>query len=65
MADSFDNMVFSSSLIIFVAALISIFVYEFLFNKGQAKKIENTIGTTKLGRKASKFRNKQQFDKVE
>jgi hypothetical protein len=58
-------MVFSSSLVIFIAALISIFAYEFLFNKGQANKIENTIGTTKLGRKASKVKNKQQFDKVE
>ncbi|HKR74441.1 MAG TPA: hypothetical protein VJR94_10065 [Candidatus Nitrosocosmicus sp.] len=65
MADSFDNMVFSSSLVIFIAALISIFAYEFLFNKGRANKIENTIGTTKLGRKASKVKNKQQFDKVE
>ncbi|GKS60784.1 hypothetical protein YTPLAS21_02420 [Candidatus Nitrosocosmicus sp.] len=65
MADSFDSMVFSSSLIIFLAALISIFAYEYLFNKGKGKEFENTIGATKLGRKASKVKTKQQFDKVE
>jgi hypothetical protein len=65
MADSFDNMVFSSSLIIFVAALISIFAYEFLFAKGHGNRTESINGTTKLGRKASKVKTKQQFDKVE
>jgi hypothetical protein len=65
MADSFDNMVFSATLIIFIAALISIFAYEFLFARRQGNRIENVNGTRKLGRKASKVKDKQQFDKVE
>jgi hypothetical protein len=65
MADSFDNMVFSSSLIIFILALIFIFAYEFLFARRQGNRIENVNGIGKLGRKASKVKNKQQFDKVE
>ena len=65
MADSFDNLVFSSSLIIFIAALISIFAYEFLFARKQGNSIENINETRKLGRKASKVKDKQQFDKVE
>ncbi|HEU5121064.1 MAG TPA: hypothetical protein VFT71_08750 [Candidatus Nitrosocosmicus sp.] len=65
MADSFDNLVFSSSLIIFIAALISIFAYEFLFARKQGNRIENINETRKLGRKASKVKDKQQFDKVE
>ena len=65
MADSFDNMVFSSSLIIFIAALISIFAYEFLFARRQGNRVEDLEGVRKLGRKASKVKDKQQFDKVE
>jgi hypothetical protein len=65
MADSFDNMVFSSSLIIFIGALISIFAYEFLFARRQGDSIENINGTRKMGRKASKVKDKKQFDKVE
>ncbi|HEX5904749.1 MAG TPA: hypothetical protein VFY50_01735 [Candidatus Nitrosocosmicus sp.] len=65
MADSFDNLVFSSSLIFFIAALISIFAYEFLFARKQGNSIENINETRKLGRKASKVKDKQQFDKVE
>ncbi|VFJ15053.1 conserved protein of unknown function [Candidatus Nitrosocosmicus franklandus] len=65
MADSFDNMIFSSSLIIFILALIFIFAYDLLFARGRANRIENIHETRKLGRKASKAKNKQQFDKVE
>lgn len=65
MADSFDNLVFSSSLIIFITALIFIFSYEFLLVKGERNKVENISTTRKVGRKTSKTKNKSQFDKFE
>jgi hypothetical protein len=65
MADSFDNLVFSSSLIIFITALIFIFSYEFLLVKGERNKVENISTTGKVGRKTSKTKNKSQFDKFE
>ncbi|MDQ2684935.1 MAG: hypothetical protein M3Y25_03705 [Thermoproteota archaeon] len=65
MADSFDNLVFSSSLIIFITALIFIFSYEFLLVKGDRNKVENISTTGKVGRKTSKTKNKSQFDKFE
>ena len=65
MADSFDNLVFSSSLIIFITALIFIFSYEFLLVKGEKNKVENISTTGKVGRKTSRIKNKPQFDKFE
>jgi len=65
MADSFDNLVFSSSLIIFITALIFIFSYEFLLVKGERNKVENISTTGKVGRKTPKTKNKPQFDKFE
>ena len=65
MADSFDNLVFSSSLIIFITALIFIFSCEFLLVKGERNKVENISTTGKVGRKTSKTKNKSQFDKFE
>ena len=65
MADSFDNLVFSSSLIIFITALIFIFSYEFLSVKGERNKVENISTTGKVGRKTSKTKSKPQFDKFE
>lgn len=65
MAVSFDNLVFSSSLIIFITALIFIFSYEFLLVKGERNKVENISTTGKVGRKTSKTKNKSQFDKFE
>ncbi len=41
MADYFDNLVFSSSIIIFVVALICIFAYEFIF-RSQGNIIEKS-----------------------
>jgi hypothetical protein len=58
MADYFDNLVFSSSIIIFVVALICIFAYEFVF-RSHGNIIEKT------NKKGSKFKQKQQPDKVE
>lgn len=64
MADYFDNLVFSSSIIIFVVALICIFAYEFFF-RSQGNIIEQSRVVEKINRKGSKFKQKQQFDKVE
>ena len=58
MADYFDNLVFSSSIIIFVVALICIFAYEFVF-RSQGNIVEKT------NKKGSKIKQKQQPDKVE
>jgi hypothetical protein len=64
MADYFDNLVFSSSIIIFVVALICIFAYEFFF-RNQGNIVEQSRVVEKINRKGSKFKQKQQFDKVE
>lgn len=64
MADYFDNLVFSSSIIIFVVALICIFAYEFFF-RGQGNIVEQSRVVEKINRKGSKFKQKQQSDKVE
>lgn len=58
MADSFDNLVFSSSIIIFVVALIFIFAYEFIF-RSQSNIVE------KINKKGSKLKQNQQPDRVE
>jgi len=52
MADSFDNLVFSSSIIIFVVALICIFAYEFIF-RSQGNIVE------KINKKGSKLKQNQ------
>jgi Tfp pilus assembly protein PilO len=58
MADYFDNLVFSSSIIIFVVALICIFAYEFIFSS-QGSIVE------KINKKVSKIKQNQQPDRVE
>ncbi|HKO64485.1 MAG TPA: hypothetical protein VJU13_04735 [Candidatus Nitrosocosmicus sp.] len=58
MADYFDNLVFSSSIIIFVVALICIFAYEFVF-RSQGSIVE------KINKKGSKNKQNQQPDRVE
>lgn len=64
MADYFDNLVYSSSIIIFVVALICIFAYEFFF-RGPGNIVEQSRVVEKINRKGSKFKQKQQSDKVE
>ncbi len=64
MADYFDNLVFSSSIIIFVVALICIFVYEFIF-RSQGNIIEKSKMMGKINKKGSKFKQNQQPDRVE
>ncbi|HKU83911.1 MAG TPA: hypothetical protein VJP58_07705 [Candidatus Nitrosocosmicus sp.] len=58
MADYFDNLVFSSSIIIFVVALICIFAYEFVFRS-------QGIIVEKINKKGSKNKQNQQPDRVE
>ena len=64
MADYFDNVVFSSSIIIFVAALICIFAYEFFF-RGHGNIVEKSRVIEKINKKGSKFKQNQQPDRVE
>jgi hypothetical protein len=58
MADYFDNLVFSSSIIIFIVALICIFAYEFIF-RGQGNIVEKSKTIEKINKKGSKFKFKQ------
>ncbi len=64
MADYFDNLVFSSSIIIFVVALICIFAYEFIF-RSQGSIAEKSKMIEKINKKGSKFKQNQQPDSVE
>ncbi len=64
MADYFDNLVFSSSIIIFVVALICIFTYEFIF-RSQGNIIEKSRLIQKINKKGSKLKQNQQPDRVE
>jgi hypothetical protein len=64
MADYFDNLVFSSSIIIFVVALICIFAYEFIF-RSQGNIIEKSRMIQKINKKGSKLKQNQQPDRVE
>jgi Tfp pilus assembly protein PilO len=64
MADNFDTLVFTSSIIIFVVALICIFAYEFFF-KSQGSIIEKSRVIEKINKKGSKFKQKQQPDRVD
>jgi hypothetical protein len=64
MAFSFDNLVYFSSLIMFVVALICIFVYEFLSPKTSSNLTAEPKITGGLNRKGSKIKQqKQQSDK--
>ena len=64
MAFSFDNMVYFSSLIMFIVALICIFVYEFLSPKPSSNLTAEPKITGSLNRKGSKNKQqKQQSDK--
>ncbi len=64
MADYFDNLVFSSSIIIFVVALICIFAYEFIF-RSQGSIIDKSKMMGKINKKGSKLKQNQQPDRVE
>lgn len=66
MADNFDNIVFSSSITIFVACLILIFVYEFFFARkyNRDNKQDLTI-SKKITRKDSKTNKNNQSDKFD
>jgi len=64
MADYFDNLVFLSSIIIFVVALICIFAYEFFF-RGHGNIVEQSRVAEKINKKGSKFKQNQQPDRVE
>ena len=64
MADYFDTLVFSSSIIIFIVALICIFAYEFFF-RGQGNIVEKSRVIEKINKKGSKFKQNQQPDRVE
>ena len=64
MADSFDNLVFSSSIIIFVVALICIFAYELIF-RSQRIIIEKSRKIENINKKGSKLKQNQQPDRVE
>ena len=64
MADYFDNLVFSSSIIIFVVALICIFAYEFIF-RSQGRIIDKSKMMGKINKKGSKLKQNQQLDRVE
>ena len=64
MADYFDNLVFSSSIIIFVVALICIFAYELIF-RSQGSIIDKSKMMGKINKKGSKLKQNQQLDRVE
>ena len=65
MADSFDNFVFSSSLVIFILSLVLIFVYEFVSTKDHKQNLEKITGTGKINKKFSKQYTRHQSDKIE
>ena len=64
MADYFDNLVFSSTMIIFVVALICIFAFEFIF-RSQDSIVEKSRMMEKINKKGSKFKQNKQPDRVE
>lgn len=65
MAISFDNLVFTSSLIIFILSLVSIFAYQFISTKEQRQELGKIASTGKTRKKSTKLVNKKQFDKIE
>lgn len=65
MAISFDNLVFTSSLIIFILSLVSIFAYQFISTKEQRQEVGKIASTGKTRKKSTKQVNKKQFDKIE
>lgn len=64
MAISFDSLVFSSSLIIFILALVSIFAYQFLSTKGQRHELGKITSTGKTTKK-SQNRSTKNKSKIE
>ncbi len=59
MANYFDNLVFSSSLTIFIIALILIFLYEFFSSKidvGESDDLAISEGLTKKSTKSKRNR---------
>lgn len=60
MAYSFDTLVFSSSLMIFIAALICIFAYEFISTKSVSTVTKETKISNNLNKKGRKFKQQQQ-----
>lgn len=65
MADYFDNIIFSSSIIIFVTALICIFVYEFFFTTNLKNNSEKSKIKEKVNKKSTKIKQYFQSDRVE
>jgi hypothetical protein len=65
MAISFDNLVFSSSLIIFILTLVSIFAYQFVWTREQRQELGKIADAGKASKKSTKQVNKKQFDKIE
>lgn len=65
MADNFDNIVFSSSITIFVACLILIFVYEFFFARKYRDIKQDLTISKKISRKDSKTNKNNQSDKFD
>ncbi len=61
MAYSFDSLVYSSSLIIFILALICIFVYEFVSSKSISTMTKESKIANNLNKKGRKY--KPQTDK--
>jgi uncharacterized protein HemY len=64
MADNFDNLIFSSSVIIFVVALVCIFAYEFIF-RSHSNIVEKSKKVEKINKRVSKLKQNQQHDRVE
>ncbi|MDQ6723231.1 MAG: hypothetical protein M3Z01_03070 [Thermoproteota archaeon] len=63
MAYSFDILVFSSTLIMFIAALICIFAYEFVSPKPLFPPTKEPKIADNLNKKGRKYRQQQQTDK--
>ncbi len=61
MVDNFDNLVFFSSITIFIAALIIVFLYEFFSSKKNLEKIDHLKVPENMNKKSTvkKKRNKQ------
>lgn len=65
MAISFDNLVFTSSLIIFILALVSIFAYQYLSTRDQRQESGRITGSVRTNKKSIKQSNRKQSDKIE
>ncbi len=64
MANYFDNLVFSSSLTIFITALILVFLYEFFSSKTDVKS-NNLKISENLSKKSTKNKQDRRIDRVD